>query len=194
MHQRNKVYTHLISALWNALAAAIMTVVVYQFFYIEFFRSNIEDYAFDLTNWFAISKKQEDLKTNNLFVLLVDDKYLKSQKLLDENNETTYGYILPRNYLVNIIKNIDALSKDIDEENHFENLFLDYDFSYLSDPHNKIPTQDDLAFLEILKKDRPYTIYLPITSNYNFIYHSKDKKIQKLIKSQKIKFVSVSLT
>ena len=125
---------------------------------------------------------------------MLDDKYLASKHLLDENNETSYGYILPREYLAQIIENVDQLVEDIDEENYPSSLFLDYDLSYLSDPHNKVASEGDLKLLEVLKHPRPYTIYLPMTSNYNYIYRSKYKDIQTLIDNGKIKFVSVGLT
>jgi len=178
----------------KASIAMILTVFIYQFYHIEFLRSAIEDAAFDTTSWFALSKTTTDTNQSNTFVLMLDDNYLKSKALLDENNETNYGYILPREYLAEIIKSIDTLVADVDEENYPYALFLDYDFSYLSDPHNRIPSSGDLEFLEVLKVPRPYVIYLPITSNYNFVYHSQDEKLQTLIDEGKIKFVSVGLT
>jgi len=51
-----------------------------------------------------------------------------------------------------------------------------------------------LKLLATLKEKRPYVIYIPMTSNYNFIYQSKDKDIQELIKKKKLRFVSVGLT
>lgn len=181
-------------AMFKGFAAAILTLFVYQFFYIEFIRASIEDSAFDSTSWFALSKTTTETNSSNTFVLLLDDKYLKSKNLLDENNETNYGYLLPRIYLAQIISEIDAFVEEVDKENKPRALFLDYDFSYLSDPHNKVATEDDLKFLEALKHQRDYIIYLPITSNYNFIYHSKDSEIQALIEAKKIRFVSVGLT
>lgn len=192
--QQKEAYDFLFQSLLKGFLAAILTLFVYQFFYIEFIRSSIEDSAFDMTSWFALSKTNTDTNNSNLFILMVDDNYLSSQNLLDENNETKYGYILPREYLADIINRVDTLVEDIDEENYPKALFLDYDLSYLSDPHNKVPSSGDLKFLELLKLPRPYIIYLPITSNYNFIYHSKDEKLQTLISEGKIKFVSVGLT
>jgi len=181
-------------AFTKAIIGALLTLFIYQFYSIEFIRATIEDAAFDTISWFALSKTSTDTNQSNVFVLMLDDKYLASKHLLDENNETNYGYILPREYLAEVIKNVDRLVEDIDEENYPSSLFLDYDISYLSDPHNKVASEGDLQLLEVLKHPRPYTIYLPMTSNYNYIYSSKDKDIQKLIDSGKIKFVSVGLT
>ena len=189
-HLRNLI----VNASLKGLSAAVLMILVYQFYSVEFIRASIEDSAFDTTSWFALSKEDTDTETSNVFILLVDDKYLRSKNLLDENNGTNYGYIMPREYLVEIINSVDALVADIDEENYPRALFLDYDLAYLSDPHNKIASEDDLELLETLKKDRPYTIYLPMTANYNIVYYSKNTEIQKQIQNQKIKFVSVGLT
>jgi len=181
-------------SLFYAFSVLFTTLLIHYFSHIEYFRANIEDPAFDLTNWFVFSKEEVDLHKPNTFLLLVDDKYLISKDLLDENNETKYGYIFPRNYLADIINDIDTLVEDLDEENYPKALFVDYDTSYVSDPHNKLMSKDDAKFLDILKKQRPYIIYLPLTSNYNYIYHSKDKVIQEKIKNGKIRFVSTGLT
>jgi len=101
---------------------------------------------------------------------------------------------MPREYLADIINDVDILVEDIDEENYPYALFLDYDLAYLSDPHNKTASEDDLKLLEVLKKDRPYIIYLPMTANYNIVYYSIDIDIQRQIRNQKIRFVSVGLS
>ncbi|WP_304544568.1 CHASE2 domain-containing protein [Sulfurimonas microaerophilic] len=181
-------------SLIKASISALLTFIIYQFYNVEFIRATIEDAAFDTTSWFALSKTSTDTNQSNVFILMLDDKYLNSKKLLDDNNETNYGYILPREYLAEIISNLDLLVEDIDEENYPSALFLDYDLSYLSDPHNKTASAGDIELLEVLKHPRPYIIYLPITSNYNYIYYSADKEIQKLIDIGKIKFISVGLT
>jgi len=186
--------TYLSQAFFKGLSVAVLTLVVYQFFYIEFIRASIEDSAFDTTSWYALSKEKTDTHSSNVFILLVDDKFLKSKHLLDENNETNYGYIMPRGYLADIIREVDTLVDDIDEENYPDALFLDYDLAYLSDPYNRVASADDLKLLETLQKKRPYTIYLPMTANYNFIYYAKDAQIQQQIKDKKIRFVSVGLT
>ena len=136
-----KVIYFLLNASLKGLAAAILTLVVYQFFYIEFIRSSIEDSAFDMTSWFALSKTTTDTNNSNLFLMMVDDNYLASKNLLDENNEIKYGYIFPRDYLAELIQKVDALVADIDQENYPKALFLDYDLSYLSDPHNLVASK-----------------------------------------------------
>lgn len=181
-------------ALFKALSASIATLVVYQFFYVEFIRSSVEDAAFDVLNSRVLSKKMDTVDAPNIFVLNVDDKYLRSKKLLDENNETTYGYIFPRENIAEIIQKVDALVDDLDEENYPKALFIDYDFSYYSDPLNVSPSVGDMAFLDLLKKDRPYIIYLPLVANHHIVYRSKDIALQRHLKEGKIKLVSVGLT
>lgn len=185
-YKQARYLSYLYYAALKGLAAMLFTLFLYQFFYIEFIRSSVEDSAFDTINGLALTKQQTDTNNSNTFVLMVDNKYLTSQNLLDENNETNYGYILPREYLAQIILEVDALVADIDEENYPSALFLDYDLAYLSDPHNKVPSVGDTLLLKTLQKKHSYTIYLPMTSNYNYIY---DK-----IKNKNVKFVSVGLT
>jgi len=182
------------NSIFKGLLAGLLTLFVYYFFYIEFVRSTVEDMAFDAINWISLSQTVEDTKSPYVFLLMVDDKYLESKNLVDENGDTTYGYMFPREYLAEIISSVDIFVEDLDEENYPKALFLDYDMTYLSDPLNQIPSSGDLAFLEILKKKRPYSIYLPMTSNQNFVNDSNDKQIQQLIKTKKINFVSVGLT
>lgn len=183
-----------IETLKKVALSIILTVFVYSFYYIEFIRENIEDFSFDLVNKFTLSTKEEKLNAPNLLLFKIDDNYLKEKKLLDENDETTYGYLFPRSYLGQIISNFDELIIDIDKENYPKGLFIDYDMSYKSDPNNLTFTQDDLAFIEVLKKDRPYKIYLAKTANHNFIESLDDKVIQEKIKNKEIVFVSVGLT
>lgn len=141
-----------IETLKKVALSIILTVFVYSFYYIEFIRENIEDFSFDLVNKFTLSTKEEKLNAPNLLLFKIDDNYLKEKKLLDENDETTYGYLFPRSYLGQIISNFDELIIDIDKENYPKGLFIDYDMSYKSDPNNLTFTQDDLAFIEVLKK------------------------------------------
>lgn len=174
--------------------SVVLTVFVYSFYHIEFIRENIEDISFDLVNKFILSSKEEKLNIPNLLLFKIDNNYLKEQNLLDENGETTYGYLFPRAYLAKIISNFDELITDIDKKNYPKGLFIDYDMSYKSDPNNITFTQDDFAFIEVLKKDRPFKIYLPKTANHNFIENLDDEIIQEKIKNKKIVFVSVGLT
>lgn len=174
--------------------ASILTIFVYIFYHIEFFRESVEDFSFDIMNQFVLSSQEEKLHVPNLLLFKIDDNYLKEKKLLDKNEETTYGYLFPRKYLGELILKFDILLEDIEKENYPKALFIDYDMSYKSDPHNLIYTKDDLALIEVLKKERPYKIYLPKTANHNYVQNFNDETIQSKIKNEKIVFVSVGLT
>ncbi|WNY97960.1 hypothetical protein SUSP_000378 [Sulfurospirillum sp. 'SP'] len=181
-------------ALQKSIIASIITFCVYQFFYIEFIRSSIEDFAFDTINKIALSQKPTKVATApNIIILMVDNHYLRSTDLIDENNETRYGYIFPREYLASIINSIDETLSSIDPLKHPKALFIDYDLSYTSDPLNQTLSSGDIALIEALQKERTYTIYLPMTSSYNFIYDSKNPDLQQKIRDKKIVFVSTGL-
>lgn len=183
-----------IATLKKIVLSIILTICVYSFYYIEFIRENVEDFSFDIVNKFVLSTKEEKLDAPNLLLFKIDDFYLKDKKLLDENGETTYGYLFPRTYLAQIILDFDELLTDIEKENYPKALFIDYDMSYKSDPNNLNFTKDDLLFIDVLKKDRPYKIYIAKTANHNFIENLDDEIIQNKIKNEEIIFVSVGLT
>lgn len=180
-------------ALQKSVIAAVVTLCVYQFFYIEFIRSTVEDVAFDTINKTALSYQVTKVTAPNTIVLMVDNHYLRYENLIDDNNETRYGYIFPRNYLASIIDSIDETLASIDVSKHPKALFIDYDFSYTSDPLNQTLSSGDAALIETLIQERNYTIYLPMTSSYNFIYDSKNPNLQQKIRDKKIVFVSVGL-
>lgn len=178
----------------KALISIALTFVVYNFFYIKIISENIEDFSFDIINNYFFSFQVEKVDAPNLLLFKIDDNYLKEKGLLDENEETTYGYLFPRIYLAEIISKFDLFLEEIEKENYPKALFIDYDMSYKSDPHNIIYTQDDLKLIEVLKKERAYTIYLPKTANNNYVENFDDEILQKKIKNKEIVFVSVGLT
>lgn len=178
----------------NIIVSIFFTWVVYSFYNIEFIRSNVGDKAFDLLNEYYLSSKSEKLDAPNLFLFKVDDYYLEQKKLLNDRGELTYGYLFPRNHIADFIKKFDAhLKKEIEnKEDYPKMMFIDFDMSYNSDVHNKKLTKDDKYLLEVLKQDRPYSIYLPKTSSFNILESSNDKVIQEKIKNGKIVLVSIS--
>lgn len=190
MYSKNEFF----DSLKKALISIALTFVVYNFFYIKIISENIEDFSFDIINNYLFSFQVEKVDAPNLLLFKIDDNYLKEKGLLDENKETTYGYLFPRIYLAEIISKFDLLLEEIEKENYPKALFIDYDMSYKSDPHNIIYTQDDLKLIEVLKKERAYTIYLPKTANNNYVENFDDEILQKKIKNKEIVFVSVGLT
>jgi CHASE2 domain-containing sensor protein len=181
-------------SLRKALISIVLTFVVYNFFYIKIISENIEDFSFDIINNYIFSFQEEKVDAPNLLLFKVDNNYLKEKSLLDKNKETTYGYLFPRVYLAEIISKFDSLLEEIEKEYYPSSLFIDYDISYKSDPHNITYTQDDLKLIEVLKKERAYTIYLTKTANNNYIENFDDEVLQKKIKNKEIVFVSTGLT
>lgn len=180
-------------SLLKAIIITILFTIIHQLYSLEIIRKNIEDVGFDLTNKFIIKTKEQ--KTNSPKVLLFgfDDLYMKSKNLLNEQNNTNYGYIFPRSYIADFIKDIDELCTEVESKNIPKALFIDYDFSFTSLPYGKKLSYEDKYLLEVLKKKRPYTILLAKNDTYNFIEKSEDKDIQELISSKKIIFVSVKI-
>lgn len=174
--------------------SCIITLCIYFFYYFEFIRANIEDFSFDLINQYIFYNKDEIINMPKVHVFKVDYYYLKEKKLIDTNNDTTYGYILPRKYLSELIEKFDKYFSYLDKKNYPFGIFIDYDLSYKSDPNNLVLTDDDKLLIETLKKDREYKIYLAKTSNQNFIETLDDDVIQKKIKNKEIIFVSVGLS
>ena len=180
-------------AILQTFLALVVSVVLYYFYHIEFLRENFEDSAFDVINQFVLSVKEEEVNAPNLMLFKVDEAFLESKNLL-ENGETKYGYLLPRRYLAQIIEQFDELVSEVEEQNLPQALFLDYDIDYTSDPNNVVFTHDDMALIEVLKKERPYTIYLIKNAHHNYIASYPDVLLQKRIKNKKIVFVSVGFT
>ena len=181
------------SAFVNSIIVTVIFIIAYAFYNIEIIRANIEDIAYDAIDKFVIEKKEAKAKAPNIFILAIDDNFMKANKLYDEDNTSNYGYTLPRDKLAQIIKSVDELTSEIEPQKQPKALFLDYDIVFSTMPYGKELSKEDIEFLNTLKKDRNYTIILPKTNKYNFVQTSKDSKIQKLIKEKKIIFASVGL-
>ena len=184
---------NLLSSLVNALLVTLLFTISYKFYNINIITQNVEDIGFDVIDKFIINTRKVKIDAPYTFVLDIDDKFMKVNKLYDEDNETTYGYLLPRDKLAKIIKKIDVFFKTKANDNKPKAIFLDYDFSFSSMPYDKELSKEDIEFLNILKKPRDYIIIIPKTSKYNFIQDSNDTQIQQLIKDKKIVFASVGL-
>lgn len=178
-------------SLFKAFIATSLFVLVYLFSHIEIIRANIEDIAFDLLNKYTLESKKESSSTTNLLLFKIDDYYLKEYDLIDNNGVTNYGYLFPRDHIARFIQNLDAFIEELEVKP--KALFIDYDFSYTSLPYSKELSNEDKALISVLKQKRSYAIFLPKTSNYNFIESAPDSKLQELIKLKKINFVSVGL-
>jgi len=184
---------NLLSSFINAILVTLLFVISYKFYNINIITQNIEDIGFDVIDKFIINTREVKVNAPYTFVLTIDNKYMKFNKLYDEDNETTYGYLLPRDKLANIIRKIDIFFKNTAKSNQPKALFIDYDLTFTSMPYGKELSNEDKQLLDVLKQPRKYIIILPKTSKYNFIQYSKDKKIQQLIKDKKIIFASVGV-
>lgn len=181
------------SAFYKAIITTLLMVLVYQFYYVEIIRANIEDLAFDIVNEFATYFIEDNTDSPNVILFKIDNEYLKSKNLMDENNETTYGYVFPRDQLTDLIKTIDNFSKS-NKENSPSVVFIDIDLSYPSIGECYDLFEKDRILIEELKKERSYKILIPKQSHRNFIESSSDPVIQRKIKDKEIIFVSIGLT
>lgn len=180
-------------ALWKAVAACLLFFVLDHFQSIDFIRENIENPAFDSFKWKIKSEDQALKNKTPVTVFTFDNKYMKEKGLYDNEDNPKYGYILPREHVVNFISELD---KRLDEKNTGspkfcpKALFIDLDLSFPSSGiiDNKKPLGNaDQKLINILKKDHCYKILLAKTDVYNFIESSTDPDLQKLIvKNKKI--------
>ena len=125
-------------------------------------------------------------------IFAIDDLYMTEHKLYNEENKSNFGYLFPRGHLSKFIENVDELTTEMESKNLPKALFVDYDMSFTTMPYGKELSKEDKKLLQVLRRQRDYTILLPKTNSYNFIENSEDIEIQKAIYEKKIIFVSVS--
>lgn len=178
-----------ISSTIIAVIATILFIFIHKYDNIPFTKKITEDKAFDYLAKYYLADENVTTNSPHVMVFGIDNFYFRSQKMLDEENQTNYGFLFPHDKIVDFIEKIDEKTKT----NHPKALFIDFDFEFTSSAYGKELTKENLAFIEMLKKERPYSILLPKTSKYNFIESSSDKTIQALISNKKIIFVSVPL-
>ena len=179
----------LISSTIIAVIATILFALIHEYANIQLTKKITEDKAFDYLAKYYLADDNVPTNSPHVMVFGIDNFYFKSENLLDEDNQTNYGFLFPHDKIVKFIKKIDEIAK----VKHPKALFIDYDFEFTSSVYGQELTKENLALMEMLKKERPYTILLPKTSKYNFVESSSDKIIQSLIRNKKIVFVSVPL-
>ena len=183
----------LINSLFKTVIVTLLFAIAYKFYNLEIVRSNVEDIAFDAIDKFVIAKKEQNTTSPKVMLFTIDDTFLRANKLLDDDNETNYGYFLPNDKIAKLLDKLDEFVQDAEPQNRPKILFIDFDFSFTTAEYGKKLNPGDKKLLLALAKDRNYTILLPKTSKYNFIEHSNNAKIQELIKKKKIIFVSVDM-
>ena len=163
------------NAIFSLLKSILLIIAYLIFLYsplkdTEFVRGFCEDFAFDILNILFLSTREVNVKNApHLIVFKVDKEYEKYKK--EENSSYSVGYIFPRSNIAEFITSIDNLPKDKQPKA----LFIDYNFDYTSKPDGKSMDKSDKKLLEVLKKRRKYTIYLPLSPLSN----EKDKPICK---------------
>ena len=167
---------------------AFFYTISYSFYNIKIMQERVEDFSFDIVN--KIIYQKEVSLNPNIILFTFDELYLKKYNLLNENNESSYGYLFPRDHIATFIENLDNFTKDINRSNRPKALFIDFDVKYSMLPYNKGLSAQDKKLIEVLKNKREYIIFFPKNSQYNFIQTIKDEQIQKQIKSGKIRFAS----
>jgi len=178
-----------LSSFITAIIATILFALIHEYGNVQLIKKFTEDKAFDyLANYYLVDER---VKTNSPHVMVfgIDNFYFREEGLIDDDNQTNYRFLFPHDKIVKFIEKIDEVSK----ENAPKALFIDYDFEFTSSVYGQILTEENLAFIEVLKEKRNYTILLPKTSKYNFIESSSDQRIQALISNKKIVFFSVPL-
>jgi CHASE2 domain-containing sensor protein len=180
------------NAFLKAFGVTLFFLLVQLLYNLEFVRGKIEDIGFDIVNKIVIQKNQQKTQSPKILLFGFDNLYMQENDLFDEDNQTNYGYLFPRDKIADFIERVDILCSEIDEINIPKALFIDYDLAFTSMPYGKKLSQEDKKLLEVLKQKRPYIILIPKTETENFIEKSEDTEIQRLIKDGKIIFVSVS--
>lgn len=189
----NLISKHCKLSLFKALFASLVFVVIYFFSNIEIIRENMEDYSFDIINNVFFTVQPQKTNSPKVKIFAVDNKYLKSENLLNENNETNYGYTFPRDKIAQFINKLDTHINEL-KDNIPKALFIDYDMTYKTTNYDKELSQEDKEFIEVLKKPRKYIIIFPKTNNLSFIQNSDDLVLKRLIQENKITFASVGLS
>lgn len=121
----------LTSSLFRTSIVTLLFALSYIFYNLELVRGNVEDTAFDAIDKFVIAKKEQNLTSPKVMLFAIDDTYLKTNKLLDEDNETNYGFYLPNDKIAEFIDNLDEFVEEVEPSNMPKVLFIDFDFKSL---------------------------------------------------------------
>ena len=137
----------------------------------------MKNYYIETENVFSLDKKIEELIKNNNFKDASKSIYSLDETPLENALEDldTYSFLTPKKII--IIKNIDSINKDEQEE---EKAHL---IKYLQNPN-----QDNLLIITAKKLDKKLKLYKEITNNTEVIipeYNSKDI-IKELLNDYKI--------
>jgi CHASE2 domain-containing sensor protein len=171
-------------------------------------RENVEDFAFDITNVWSISQKEQVTDSERVTIFTFDNQYMEKNGLFDvdedsekkEKNIANYGYIFPREHIARFIERLDARLGKLSKISSFtcpKALFIDFDLSFPTGTNiNQTPlaenlTKGDKHLLKTLENtNRCYKILLVQNNKFNFIKDYASDQLSRLIQGNKISFVS----
>ena len=181
-----------LSSLIKSIIGVLLFIVLYLTSNIVIVKEYVEDPAFDMLIKRFASTQYLDSSSPKVMLFGVDEYYLKNKGLINEQNQTTYGYTFPNDEIAHFIQRLDAFVKT-DNANVPKAVFIDYDYSFPTSVRGEELTDEDKVFLEVLKEPHEYQIVLPKSRKENFIESSSDATIQKLISAKKIIFSTVEI-
>lgn len=181
-----------LSAFIKSLIGMLLFIGLYLTSNIVMVKEYVEDPAFDMLIKYFSSSQYIDNSTPKVMLFGVDEYYLKNKDLMNELNQTTYGYTFPNDEVAQFIQRLDKFV-EMNNANVPKAIFIDYDYSFPTSVKGKELTDEDKILLKVLKKPHNYQIILPKSRKENFIESSSDKSIQKLIADNKIIFSTVEV-
>lgn len=176
----------------KSLIGTLLFIGLYLTSNIVIVKEYVEDPAFDMLIKRFSSSQHIDSLSPKVMLFGVDEYYLKNKGLMNELNQTTYGYTFPNDKIAQFLQRLDKFV-ETNKANVPKAIFIDYDYSFPTSVNGKELTDEDEVFVEILKEPHNYQIILPKSRKENFIESSSDTSIQKLIADKKIIFSTVEV-
>lgn len=156
------------------MALMILLLVLTNYFSDRDFIRSFEDGSFD-TMSIIIGAQEKGLQTDNkVLILKIDDHFLKEKGLLNEHNNTKYGYLFPRDILSGILTNLFEHTQNYELD--LKSVFIDYDLTYPSCYGNG-STMLDQALIETLKTNKKVKVYIPGTKFENYIFNEANSSL-----------------
>ena len=195
-------------SLWKAILASLLFLLLNTFSQYNVIRENVEDFAFDITNEWSISKKEQATASERVTVFAFDNQYMADNGLFDidedsdqkEKNIANYGYVFPRENLAQFIEQLDARVEKLSIIPSFtcpKALFIDFDLSFPTGTSKKQTplaenlTKGDKHLLTTLEKPkRCYKILLAKNNTHHYVKDYANSQLKQLIEDKRIRFVS----
>ena len=97
----------LTQAFIKSIIGTLLFALIYLFANIQFIKEIAEDTAFDTLHKFVLVNDSTSTRSPHVLIFGIDDYYLRPKGLIEENNQTNYGYFFPRDRLAQLIEKID---------------------------------------------------------------------------------------